>query len=520
MKKFHLLIFTVFICLSINAQNKGGHFGGSFETYTQFYHKDDKIGAVLPQDRIGSNNYLKIDYNYNQFSAGIQFEAYLPAIAGHPFLLNDGKLINKYFKYTANKFSIQVGDFYEQFGSGLVFRAWENRQIGINNALEGANVFVRPLPFLRLKAMYGRQRKIFDHTNSNIRGIDAEAELTKESSNTRIATAFSFVSRYQAYTGPDPDFPRTVNATSMRLDIGGSTASLSVEYVHKKKDPHDANLYDLTTGKALYSNITFAKNNLGANVAFRAMENMDFRSERELIGSIGLMNYIPALTKQHDYLTTNIYVYNAQSKAEIGGQLDLFYNATKGSGLGGKYGSKFALNYSHYRGLDSTNKLISFGETQYFHDLNFEWKKKWSEKFTSTLLYQNVFYNRLVIEGEPLPDVKAHTIVLNSLLRYSEKNSFRFELQHLSTDQDRGNWAAAVTELSFAPKWTFYLSDLYNYGVTKLHYPNIGGSYANSGTRFGLSYGRQRAGLLCVGGVCRYVPAFTGITASLTTTFN
>lgn len=101
-----------------------------------------------------------------------------------------------------------------------------------------------------------------------------------------------------------------------------------------------------------------------------------------------------------------------------------------------------------------------------------------------------------------------------------KKKAFRFELQHLATRQDRGNWAAVLTEFSFAPKWIFYLSDLYNYDLTGTHYAVIGGSYSKGGTRFGLSYGRQRAGLFCAGGVCRFVPAATGITATLTTTFH
>lgn len=522
MRKLVLAALIHAVAISVVAQKNGGSFSGSFETYSQFYHKDEKIGAVLPQDRVSSNNYLKLDYNYKQFTAGVQFEAYLPSIQGYPFMINDGKLVNKYFKYTANNFSVQVGDFYEQFGSGLAFRAWENRQIGINNALEGANVHVTPLPYLNIKALYGRQRKIFEYANSNVRGIDAEIDFSKTSPvppATRVAAGFSFISRYQQYTGPVIDFPATVNATSARLDIGGGTASLSLEYVHKKKDPHDANNYDITTGKALLTNFSLAKNNFGGNLTFRTLENMDFRSEREAIQSIGLMNYIPALTKQHDYLTTNIYVYNAQAMGEVGGQLDLFFNAPKGTGLGGKYGSKFSLNFSHYRGHSDIDDLFSFGDTRYFHDLNLEWKKKWSEKFSTTLLYQNVFYNRLVIEGDPLPDVKTNTVVLNALYRYAKKKAFRFELQHLASKQDRGNWATAVTEFSFAPKWIFYLSDLYNYDVTNIHYPTVGGSYSKGGTRFGLSYGRQRAGLFCVGGVCRYVPAATGITATLTTTF-
>lgn len=523
MKKNLLLVIAFILSLVITAQNDKGRLSGSFESFTQYYHKDTKINAVVPQDKIGSNNFLKLDYNFKQFTAGVQFEGYLPAIQGFPFVLNDGKLVNKYFKYTTNNFSVQVGDFYEQFGSGLAFRAWENRQIGINNALEGANIHVTPLPFLKLKAVYGRQRKIFNYANSNVRGFDAEIDFSKTSKVApaiRVAAGFSYVSRYQQYTGPITDFPATVNASSARLDISGISASFSMEYVNKEKDPHDANNYDNTTGKALLTNLTLAKDNFGGILTFRTLENMDFRSERESIQSIGLMNFIPAITRQHDYLTTNIYVYNAQSMGEIGGQLDLFYNAQKGTALGGKFGSKYSLNFSTYRGHKAMDDLFSFGDDEYFRDLNLEWKKKWSEKVSTILLYQHVLYNRVVIEGEPFPDVKTQTLVLNTLIKYAKKKAFRFELQHLASKQDRGNWAAVLTEFSFAPKWTFYLSDLYNYGVTDTHYATLGGSYTKGGTRFALSYGRQRAGLFCVGGVCRFVPAATGITATLTTTFN
>lgn len=524
MKKIILLLLTGCITQFIFAQNIPGNFSGSFETYTQFYHKDEKIGSFLPSDRIGSNNYLKVDYNYRRISAGLQFESYLPSILGHPFNANGAAIINKYLKYSTNNFSLQVGDYYEQFGSGMAYRSWENRQIGINNALEGVNIFVRPLSFLSIKALYGRPRRVLGYIwNSNVRGADIEFDFSRMSKNpptTRVAIGGGIVSRYQDYFGPDPNIPSTVNAATGRLDIAGGMASVGIEYVQKGKDPHIANNFDLTTGKALLSTFTLAANNFGANLTFRTLENMDYRSDREATQSEALMNYIPALTRQHDYLVTNIYVYNPQAYGEIGGQADLFFNAPKGSGLGGKFGSNFALNYSSYWGHRDTNDLFTVSETKFFHDINLEWKKKWGEKFSSTILLQNLFYNRLVIEGEPFPDVKAYNIVFDGLLRYTTTKSFRFQLQHLSTDEDRGNWAAALTEFAFAPKWSFFLSDLYNYGVTDIHYPNVGGSYTRGGTRLAMNYGRQRAGLFCIGGVCRYVPASTGVTLSLTTTFN
>src|SRR6188768_16170 len=519
MKKLRLILPALLLSLVGYAQKDIGHFSGSFDMYSQYYMKDEKTGAVLPQDKIGSNNFLKLDYSYKKFTAGVQFEAYLPSIAGYPYAINDAKLINKYIRYDQQKFSLIVGDFYEQFGSGLVFRSWENRPIGINNAIQGVNFRLAPLKFLDLKVIYGRQRKVLDYASSNIRGIDANIDFSKINAKTKVTGGVSVVSRYQLYTGPDPNFPSTVIAISTRMDISGSTTSLSLEYVNKGKDPHEANGYDKTSGEAFLSHLTYTKNNFGATLSLRALENMDYRAEREDLQSTGLMNYLPALNRLDDYLTTNIYVYNAQALGEIGGQLDMFFNAPKGSGIGGKFGSQFSLNFSHYRGHDDADKLFSVGDTKYFHDLNFEWKKKWSEKWTTVLLYQNLFYNKLVIEGEPRPDVKTNTVVLNTIYKFAKKKAFRFELQHLATKEDRGNWAAALTEFTFAPKLSFYMSDLYNYGETGTHYYNFGGSYTQDGTRFGLSYGRQRAGLFCVGAVCRYVPAATGYTATLITTF-
>lgn len=505
-----------------------GHLSGSFNSYSQIYQKDTKIGAIPPDDKFGSNNYFKLDYNYKQFTAGIQYEAYLPAIQGYPFISTKGdnseaKLINKYFRYDGKMFSIQVGDSYDQYGSGLVFRSWENREIGINNAIEGVNVHVQPTSFLKLKGIYGRPRKYFDYAQANIRAIDGEVDITdiflpKKMHSTTFTTAFSFVNRYNASTAEA--IPSNVNAWSGRMAVQGNTASFSAEYVHKSQDPHDINKLSLEEGKAVLLNGSFTKNNFGASATFRSVSNMDFRAERNAQGTVLPVNYVPALTKQHDYLTTNIYVYNAQVLGETGGQLDVFYNIPEGSALGGQYGSKLSANFSHYGSLKNENELFGFGDTKYFQDFNIEWKKKWSSKWQTTLSYYNINYNKAVIESASGSMVNSNIIVLNTLYKYARKKSVRVELQHLSTKQDHGNWAAAVTEFTFAPMFSFYLSDLYNYGDTKTHYYNVGGSIVKNAARFSLSYGRQRAGLFCVGGVCRYVPAATGLTATLAITFN
>jgi hypothetical protein len=65
--------------------------------------------------------------------------------------------------------------------------------------------------------------------------------------------------------------------------------------------------------------------------------------------------------------------------------------------------------------------------------------------------------------------------------------------------------------------------DQYNYGNPKsdlqIHYVIGTFGYVHEATRLTLSYGRQRAGLFCVGGVCRFVPASNGLTLNFTQSF-
>ncbi|MFY7965683.1 MAG: DUF6029 family protein [Chitinophagaceae bacterium] len=531
MKKISLTIIALTVISNIFSQQLNnlikGHLNGSFENYSQYYMNDEKIGAFAPFDKVGTNNFLKLDYTYGNFTTGIQYESYLPSILGYNALpLNQSKIANKYFKYSEENYSIQVGDFYEQFGSGLIFRAFENRQIGINNALEGVNVYLQPTNFSKLKVIYGKTRKLFEYSNSITRGIDAEFDLTKafgkknKQHKTNITIGGSYVGRFQDYTGPIDDYPSTVNAYATRLDINSGNFTFNAEYVNKGRDPHVLNNNSFEKGKALLVNTSYTKNNFGITVTARAISNMDFRAEREVEFATYLpVNYVPALTKQHDYLTSNIYVYNPQTIGETGFQTDLYYTFKPKTKLGGKYGTKIAANFSFYGSLKDNKDLLSVGSNKYYSDANIEIKKKWSKKIETTLALQNIFYNASVIQVASHPDVVSNVVAFGLLYKYAPQKSVRVKLEHLSTKEDNGNWASAITEFSFASPYSFYVSDLYNYGVTGDHYYNFGASVTKNSTRFSLAFGKQRAGLFCVGGVCRFVPAAYGFTATLTSSF-
>ena len=139
-------------------------------------------------------------------------------------------------------------------------------------------------------------------------------------------------------------------------------------------------------------------------------------------------------------------------------------------------------------------------------------------------------YDKDVIEGKTGTGVvNAQIHVLDFTYKLNSKNTVRMEAQHLGVNKkdgfykDQGNWATGLIEYTISPGWFFALLDQYNYGndeeVKKIHYLYGSVGYIHKTNRFTLSYGRQRAGIFCVGGVCRVVPASNGISFSLTSTF-
>src|SRR5690606_24330761 len=119
--------------------------------------------------------------------------------------------------------------------------------------------------------------------------------------------------------------------------------------------------------------------------------------------------------------------------------------------------------------------------------------------------------------------VKTNIFCAEGTYRFTSVRSIRVLGEHMWADSDKKNWAAATVELNLNPQWSVYGTDLYNYGnpdsEMQNHYYNFGGAFRKGSTRVALSYGRQRGGLVCVGGVCRYVDESSGVSLSLNTTF-
>ena len=502
---------------------------GSFESYNQYYVTDEKTASEVPDSRIGSNNYFKLDYRKDNFTFGIRFEGYFPPLLGYPQEYNNRGIVNRFASFQNELLKVTAGNFYEQFGSGLVLRAFEERLLGIDNSIDGVNVHFNPHPGITLKGVLGEQRDFFELSEGQIRGFDGEFSMKRImgfEKNTDLLLGFSAASKFQEYTGSLEDFPEIVNAYSYRMAVQGAKANLELEYATKSSDPSTTNAFGMEDGSAALLRLGYFIPNLGANLTLRRIENFDFRSNRDAEVTRLWINYVPAETRQHGYLLSNIYPYNPQNQGEVGGQIDLTYNLKKGSGLGGKYGTNIYINFAKYNSLkladeqEGTTDFIGIGDVEYYEDFNVEIKRKISKKFQMVYGYVSQTYNRQVVEGIPSDLIKTNIAIVEAQIKFPKRRSARIELQHLWTTQDQKDWLAYLLEYNMAPKWSLYVFDQYNYGAEEeIHYYQVGFAYIKGSTRIAGSYGRQRGGLLCVGGVCRFVPFATGWNLNMSTSF-
>lgn len=544
-------IILVFVLIS-NYFATFGQITGSFETYSSWYVDDEKIKleALEADERLRANSYLKLDYNYKNFTTGFQLESYEPrALLNYSPRFKGTNIGTFYLNYTNKKNTIDVttGHFYEKFGNGLALRTWEDKPLGIANSLFGAKVKFKPYKAIEITTLYGKQRNGFgtDFSNSKLFGANLDVKLSTLT-KTKTATfgwGTSFVNKNEEIT----DVPSNVYLYSNRFNFKRKGFTIDFEYVFKSEDAlvefGEVRPEFLFDGDALLINMGYSKKGFGFNSSFRRMENFGFYSQTELSRNSfneALLNYIPSITKQFDYSLTNIYVYQAQpnlrfepdgnKSGEIGGQFDLFYNFKKGSVLGGKNGLNIALNYSTWYGLKSIYnaeerqyeaEFIGFGQ-KFYTDYSIEIRKNISKKWTSIVTYLNQYYNAKFVE-ETVGEVNTNTIVWDNQYNFSGSKTIKIETQHQWADASFKNWVGGLIEYNFNTNWSIFNSNLYNYGnsdeAKKINYYTFGTSYSKNASRVQLSYGRQRGGLVCIGGVCRFVPESSGLTLNINYSF-
>lgn len=534
------------------AQNSDGgiRLHGSIQSDILLPEKDEAIGTGDYSEWALTNTYADLNLTSKWVDAGVRLEYLEHPLPGFEPDFKGWGIPHFYAKLKAGKaVEATIGDFYEQFGSGLIFRTYEERTLGIDNAIRGARVNVNPTKGVRLKALGGVQRRYWDWSKDAwLAGGDAEVNI-EQWSKTMQEKGISWMigaSYVMVRHEEDPDIvvpgtnyrlnlPSTVGAFDVRSQLQIGSYNILAEYAVKSQDPSFDNGYIYRRGNALLLSASYSKRGMSLLLQAKRSEDMAFRTNRTTSGIACFVNNMPAFAYQHTYSLATLYPYATQAAdGEWAFQAEAAYNFKRNTPLGGKYGTKLKLNVSHIRGLgqkplseaDAANQKgfstmgtkgyeVGFFDMGgiYYQDINVQMEKKLTKTFKLNLMYMNQRYDKTVIEGSG-GVIKANIGVAEGKYQFNKKLTLRGELQYLQTSQDEGDWAYGLLELSVLPRLMFTVSDMWNCGETDLHYYMASVTANFKSHRLMVGYGRTRAGYNCSGGVCRYVPASRGLQVS------
>lgn len=564
MKRLIIALTLIATTVTVLAQSltENAQVSGSFQVDAQYYNVDEAIGITADDingKSMGINGYGNLVYTLGNFSAGMRFEACLAPLSGFDARMEGVGIANYWAKYDNGTIGVTVGDFYEQFGSGLVLRTYEEWSLGFDNALRGMRAVYRPAKGFTFKGVYGNQRLYWEErtkTRGIVRGVDGEWDLNSslaglEDSRLRINIGASAVSKYQDDNSSTYILPENVSSFAGRMNMGYGNVMLMTEYAYKINDPSAINNFIYKEGQALLSSISYSRKGLGIVAQFKRIDNMSFKSDRTAKSNDLDINFIPPLCKTHTYNLPAMYSYSSQPNGEMSWQFQMNYTIPKKTLLGGKYGTKVALNYSQINDIvhdyvsgetsgttGYTSPFFAISDHVFYRDMNIELDRKLNKKWKLFASYVNLVYDIATIEGHSgMDSVHAHVAIVDLTYKITPKNSIRFEVQSLwdtgdytnidATDNENyvkaGNWLSAMVEYTIAPKWFISVADKYNYGNPfeefRDHYYNVSAGYIQGATRIAVTGGRQSKGVVCVGGVCRPVPASSGVLLTITTNF-
>ena len=515
---------VAFASAQISLGEKGGVISGSIESNNIVYFNDKALSTPAPDTHFGSNDYIKVDYSVDRFSAGIQVETFLPALQGYE-IGNYGNqfkvLIPQVFAQWQDKsYSARVGNIFDQFGNGLIFRTFEDRQLGFNNGLLGARVTANIGNYVAVKALYGRPRLYTNYQTGWAGGADLSLSLGDMfgMQSGALYVEGSYANRYENIGATTAENLLNMYSARVNFDMAGFT--LRGEYAAKGND------YSAATdgkGQAIYAEVGYANGGFSFTAMGRALEKMATPLTANGLGTGNTLNYLPALTRQYTYMLANLEPYQINAEGEIGGQADIYYTYRSKSNRYRYW--NFHLNYSTYYTLRKEQSKSGNHELLW-QDINFDVERQWSKKLKTTFLYSFQEWNPY--HGAHHRTYVSNIFVADVQYKFDRKKSLRAEAQYLLSGEHEGDWVAGLVEFNLAPKWSFFVSDMYNHGRTdkngeykgtKKNYYSVGGSYTIKRTRIQLSYGRNRAGYICSGGVCRYSPEYNGINIAVTSSF-
>ncbi len=456
-------------------------------------------------------NWLNADYRNGIFKGGLRLDVFQPNDPNPA--ISRGKenyagIDYLYFKVNLGKkkkgFNITVGNFYSTFGRGMLIKIYEDRNIRIDNNLLGVK-FNGRYKNLSFTAFTGSAENSKAVRRDVLHAADLQFRLSRKirigatlASNTPYVSTLAQTSlaslRSQARFG-NFDF-YTEYGVKLNSDLKESAFNNSERFV----------------GKGIYGNLNFYFGKFSLLTEYKYYDNYKFTSYDQTV----VYNTPPSLTQDYSYILLNRHPHALNQNNEQGFQIAINYLIGNTLTVKGNYGI-----------------TKSLGEGSYYERIN-------NSRLPVRALYDEAFF-KIERKGENYIGVLAlgyskemETATKNitpiAELKYypNENNTLRAIIEHqlvnvISTNEKYYDDVLTL-EWLHSPDLTFSIvAEVQTKEPVKSHLVRKFWGFFRIGynlwdnSEVSLLVGTRQAGNICIGGVCRYEPEFSGIEFKLMT---
>ncbi len=543
MQKRYLVLTIVLSLLLVNVYGQWGYFNGSFQSNTNFFIRDPKIGAFnMPHYdnyKVGTDAWLNLNYSNEKFQLdiGARLDFFYNSILRVPTSPYTGAGLGNFFiRKKIKDMTITAGYLYDQIGTGIIYRSFEERSLGIDNALLGARLQYDIKDKVRLKAFAGVQKLKFAFQGPVILGFNADGNfqvkkvtlqpgigvINRSMDQKNIDLIVSTIETYDTIGRFVPKYNTYAFTAYNTLSVGGfswyfEAAYKTPEAIKKDqiRDSKDSLIY--SPGNCFYTSLNYSRKGFGITLQFKRTENFYLHVSPNPTEALfdGLMNFLPPVSRQNSLRLPSRYFAPSLENRELAFGAEITYSPS----------NKVTLTFTGSYVRDFLLKKYNPTDTAFFGEGQVSGVFKPSKKVEFELGFQYVRYNKFIYRKEGSPVINSYTPFGEFTYKFNRKASIRVEAQYQHVILDYGQWIYALVEFNLAPHFSFAVSDMWNFqpnheiNPNANHYYSFFAGYTLGPHRFTLSYVKQVEGIVCTGGVCRIEPAFSGVKFAVTSTF-
>lgn len=464
-----------------------------------------KYSYDVNKEQVIFEDWLNIDYRRGIFTAGIRLEVFQPNDPNPAISRGKERYTDVAYKY----FDIELGDveeglkltagnFYSLFGRGLILKSYEDRNIRIENNLLGFKIEGRYADF-RLTALSGMAENADAERKDILQAVDLEY---RGLNFLRLGGSF-------AANTPEGNVART-RLAAFRIQPSIWNFDFYGEYGIKQNDDIKLSVFNdkrAIIGNAFYGNGSFFYGSFSVTGEYKYYDNYSFTSNDGTI----FYNTPPAGRKDYTYILLNRHPSALNQSNEQGFQVDINYNLSFDTYFNVLYGQTETLPASSFyqRVLNTNNPVLIKHKEVFVQGIH-----SWNDKFATIAAFG--------YSEEREANTKNLTPIVEARYYFDAINTFKviIEHQHTTDRTTTEQYFTDVITLEYlrSPKLSIALvSELQTKEPTPDRKVRRLWSFLQVGYKFGshtdvsVLFGTRQAGNICIGGVCRFEPEFSGV---------